>query len=151
MVRVSFRHSKLVQLSKSSWQYLLLSFVSSFLNTTLLHKNAFFWSSDAPRVKKSGIFGILTKFHRRWSKFYLRHAIFWPVFSLMKLQKISVDEMRGICASALERLEAIAEAEGSNCEWLFVKHYFYVYMEHLLFQMNWIIITHFVSISSFVP
>ena len=50
----------------------------------------------------------------------------------MKLQKISVDEMRGICASALERLEAIAEAEGSNCEWLFVKHYFYVYMEHLV-------------------
>ena len=49
----------------------------------------------------------------------------------MKLQKISVDEMRGICASAPKRLEAIDEAEGSKCEWLFVKHYFYVYMEHL--------------------
>ena len=90
MVRVSFRHSKLVQLSKSSWQYLLLSFVSSFLNTTLLHKNAFFWSSDAPRVKKSGIFGILTKFHRRWSRFYIRHTIFdrflaWIVSAVTKL------------------------------------------------------------------
>ena len=49
----------------------------------------------------------------------------------MKLQKISVDEMCWIFASAPERLEAIAEAEGSNREWLFVKHYFYVYMEHL--------------------
>ena len=41
---------------------------------------------------------------------------FSPFQLLDEWRKISVDEIRQICASAPKRLEAIAEAEGSNCE-----------------------------------